>query len=140
MEASASTANEEASAIRTFLKCRTIGLPIAHSRLLGHHVVKSTRPCILVSPNFVPMDSFCAPREEGHLNSHPDYPHPRLPGGATVTLTPHSHLFALCPVASPLVQAVPQCDAEVLLSTPQLASLKERFPSHEYLVKACGRD
>ena len=87
------------------------------------------------------MDSFCAPREEGHLNSHPDYPHPRLPGGAIVTMALQGppRLCALPGCFTPL-QAVPQCDAEVLLSTPQLASLKERFPSHEYLVKACGRD
>ncbi len=30
--------------VRDFLQCRTIGVPIAHSRLLGFHVVRSTRP------------------------------------------------------------------------------------------------
>ena len=32
----AQSSKEESSAVRTFLKCRTVGLPIAHSRLLGY--------------------------------------------------------------------------------------------------------
>ena len=51
--------------------------------MIWYHVVRSTRPTILVSPNFVPLDSFCAPREQGHLNNYPDFPHPKLHLNAT---------------------------------------------------------
>ena len=64
--------------VKDFLRCRTIGVPIAHSRLLGFHVVRSTRPCILANTSFVPDKQFCMVRDAGHKAKWPDYPHPEL--------------------------------------------------------------
>ena len=64
--------------VRDFLQCRTIGVCIAHARLLGFHVVRSTRPCSLLFTNLMQPKEFCAPRDERHLAKFPTYPHPNL--------------------------------------------------------------
>ena len=64
--------------VKEFLKCRTIGACIVVSRLLGFHVVRSTRPCTFVSPQFVLAREFCCPRDDAHIAKHPDYPHPSI--------------------------------------------------------------
>ena len=62
--------------VRDFLQCRTIGVPIAHSRLLGFHVVRSTRPCTLLVTKFVVEKQYARPREENHKAKWALYPHP----------------------------------------------------------------
>ncbi len=64
--------------VRNFLQCRTIGVCIAHSRLLGFHVVRSTRPCILAMTSFVQPREYCCPRDDSHTAKWPAYPHPTL--------------------------------------------------------------
>lgn len=57
--------------------------PIAHATRLarscrGFHVVRSTRPCILVITNFVQDRQYCRPRDDSHKAKWPDYPSPEL--------------------------------------------------------------
>jgi hypothetical protein len=66
--------------VKNFLKCRTIGVCIAHSRLLGFHVVRSTRPCILAVTVFVPERQYVRPREDSHKAKWPLYPYPAVLG------------------------------------------------------------
>jgi len=61
--------------VRDFLQCRTIGVPIAHSRLLGFHVVRSTRPVTLLITKFVLEKQYSRPREDTHKAKHTNYPH-----------------------------------------------------------------
>jgi hypothetical protein len=64
--------------VKDFLKCRAIGVCIAHSRLLGFHVVRSTRPCTQAVTIFVQERQYCRPREDSHIAKWPLYPHPTL--------------------------------------------------------------
>ena len=66
----------QTDSVRDFLQCRTIGVCIAHSRLLGFHVVRSTRPCILLFTDFVQPTAYCRLRDDRHKAKYPDYPHP----------------------------------------------------------------
>ena len=44
----------ERDGVKDFLKCRTVGLCMAHNRLLNFHVVRSTRPVQFTPTSFVP--------------------------------------------------------------------------------------
>ena len=60
--------------VKDWLRCRTIGLCMAHNRLLGNRVVKSTRPVQYTHCTFVPKTEQRCPRDETHKNRCPDYP------------------------------------------------------------------
>ena len=64
--------------MRDFLQCRTIGVCICQSRLLGFHVVRSTRPVTMVFTHFIQPKEFSKPRDDRHKTRYPDYPHPDL--------------------------------------------------------------
>ena len=49
---------------------------MAHNRLLGFHVVRSTRPVIWTPTEFVPDRGSRTPRDAKHIEQHPDYPDP----------------------------------------------------------------
>jgi hypothetical protein len=68
----------ERDGVRNFLQCRTLGLCMAHNRLLGFHVVRSTRPVIWIPTEFIPDRGSRTPRTPGHLTGNPDYPDPRF--------------------------------------------------------------
>jgi len=69
---------EHEGGVRNFLKCRTFGLCMAHNRLLGFHVVRSTRPVVWTPTDFVPERSSRTPRPEYHLERYPQYPEPHF--------------------------------------------------------------
>ena len=69
---------EHEGCVRNFLKCRTFGLCMAHNRLLGFHVVRSTRPVVWTPTDFVPERSSRTPRPEYHLERYPQYPEPHF--------------------------------------------------------------
>ena len=62
------------SGVRDFLKCRTVGLCMAHNRLLSFRVVRNTRPVQFTSAEFVPSRDRRTPREPTHLEKWPQYP------------------------------------------------------------------
>ena len=68
----------ERDGLRNFLQCRTLGVCVAHNRLLGFHVVRSTRPVIWIPTEFIPDRGSRTPRPPGHLKDKPDYPDPRF--------------------------------------------------------------
>ena len=45
---------------------------------MGFHVVRSTKPCVLISSQFIPPREFCCPRDPSHVAKNPEYPHPSL--------------------------------------------------------------
>ena len=49
---------------------------MAHNRLLGFHVVRSTRPGVWTPGEFIPERSSRTPRTEWHITHHPEYPDP----------------------------------------------------------------
>ena len=53
--------------VKNFLKCRTVGLCMAHNRLMGFHVVRSTRPVQFTHAKFVPNQEYRTPREPGEV-------------------------------------------------------------------------
>ena len=65
---------EHEGGLRSFLKCRTFGLCMAHNRLLGFHVVRSTRSVVWTPGEFVPERSSRTPRTGFHIERHPEYP------------------------------------------------------------------
>ena len=69
---------EQEGGLRSFLKCRTFGLCMAHNRLLGFHVVRSTRPVVWTPGEFVPERSSRTPRTTFHIERNPDYPDPHF--------------------------------------------------------------
>ena len=69
---------ERKDGLKDFLKCRTVGLCMAHNRLMNNHVVRSTRPVHYISPEFVPPRENRTPREPEHLEKFPDYPDPQF--------------------------------------------------------------
>ena len=60
--------------LKNFLKCRTVGLCMTHNRLLGCHVVRSTKPVHYIFPVFISPRDRRMPRDEKHLAKHPHYP------------------------------------------------------------------
>ena len=73
----------ERNGLRNFLKCRTFGLCMAHNRLLGFHVVRSTRPVVWTPPAFIPERTSRTPRPDWHIDQKPDYPDPHFYLNAT---------------------------------------------------------
>ena len=69
---------EHEGGLRNFLKCRTFGLCMAHNRLLGFHVVRSTRPVVWTPTAFVPERSERTPRSHFHIERYPQYPCPHF--------------------------------------------------------------
>ena len=49
-----------------------------HPFEIGFHVVRSTKPCVLISSQFIPPREFCCPRDPSHVAKNPEYPHPSL--------------------------------------------------------------
>ena len=66
----------ERAGVTDLLKCRTVGVCMAHNRLLGFHVVRSTRPVVWTPTSFVPERESRTPREIKHIEQYPDYPDP----------------------------------------------------------------
>ena len=64
----------EHDGVKDFLKCRTVGLCMSHNRLLGFHVVRSTRPVQFIPASFLPNKDRRTPREPSHVADNPDYP------------------------------------------------------------------
>jgi hypothetical protein len=64
--------------VRDFIKSRTVGLCMAHNRLLGYRVVRNTRPVQYTPGAFIPARENRTPREPAHLErfgaAYPD-PH-----------------------------------------------------------------
>ena len=51
---------------------------MAHNRLLGFHVVRSTRPVVWTPTEFVPERSSRTPRSDWHIEQQPQYPDPHF--------------------------------------------------------------
>ena len=66
----------ERDGVKDFLKCRTVGLCMAHNRLLNFHVVRSTRPVQFMPSTFVPGRNSRTSRDVTHKANVPDYPDP----------------------------------------------------------------
>ena len=64
--------------VRDLLQCRTVGLCMAHNRLLGFHVVRSTRPVVWTPPEFIPERGSRTPRTPWHVEQYPHYPDPHF--------------------------------------------------------------
>ena len=64
--------------IKDFIKCRTVGLCMAHNRLLAFRVVRNTRPVQYTSAEFVPARDCRTPREPAHVDKWPLYPDPQF--------------------------------------------------------------
>ena len=64
--------------VRNLLQCRTVGLCMVHNRLLGFHVVRSTRPVEWTPPEFIPGRESRTPRTPWHLQQYPEYPDPHF--------------------------------------------------------------
>ena len=62
--------------VRDFLKCRTVGICMAHNRLLSFRVVRSTRPVQYTPTAFIPAREHRTPRDPGHVQRVPGYPDP----------------------------------------------------------------
>ena len=60
--------------MREFLKCRTVGLCMTHTRLLNCHVVRATKPVTYTPTSFVPLAGTKTPRDPSHLQKYPEYP------------------------------------------------------------------
>ena len=63
--------------VKDFLKCRTVGLCMAHNRLLNFHVVRATRPVLFTPTSFIPSKDYCTPRDASHIEKFPNYPDPK---------------------------------------------------------------
>ena len=66
----------ERDGVKDFLKCRTVGLCMAHNRLLNFHVVRNTRPVQFTPTAFVPEKGSKTQRDPSHIEKHPCYPDP----------------------------------------------------------------
>ena len=66
----------ERDGVKDFLKCRTLGLCMAHNRLLNFHVVRSTRPIQYIPAWFVPPKEHRTLRTPQHVRKNPEYPDP----------------------------------------------------------------
>ena len=64
--------------VRDFIKARTVGLCMAHNRLLGFRVVRNTRPVQFTAPDFIPPRDNRTPRDAEHLVKHSGYPDPHF--------------------------------------------------------------
>ena len=47
------------------------------NRLLGFHVVRSTRPCVFIPACFLGQKAYRNPRDPVHIEKHPSYPDPQ---------------------------------------------------------------
>ena len=47
------------------------------NRLLGFHVVRSTRPCVFIPACFLGQKAYRNPRDPAHIEKHPGYPDPQ---------------------------------------------------------------
>jgi len=66
------------NSVKKLLHCRTVGICMAHNRLLGYKVVRSTRPVVYTPTKFAPPREMSTPRQPGHLTHCPDYPNPNF--------------------------------------------------------------
>jgi len=66
----------ERDGVKDFLKARTVGLCMAHNRLLNFHVVRSTRPVVFTPAAFVPTARTHSRRDVDHMKQNPGYPDP----------------------------------------------------------------
>ena len=66
----------ERDGVKDFLKARTVGLCMAHNRLLNFHVVRSTRQVVFVPTIFVPGENTHTRRSPEHVASNGGYPDP----------------------------------------------------------------
>jgi hypothetical protein len=64
----------ERDGVKDFLKCRTVGLCMAHNRLLKFHVVRTTRPVRFLPNAFIPGRDARTSRDPSHVLSYPEYP------------------------------------------------------------------
>ena len=72
-----STPGGEANPVKRYLLSRNIGLCQCHSRLLGFHTVRSTKPTFYLHPHFVVPETSRIRRSEEHLKvvGYPDDVH-----------------------------------------------------------------
>ena len=68
----------ERDSVKQFLQCRTVGLCMAHNRLLGNRVVRSTVPVEFTPTDFIPPREARTPRDELHIERNPAYPDPEF--------------------------------------------------------------
>ena len=66
----------ERDGVKDFLKARTVGLCMAHNRLLNFHVVRSTRPVVFTPAALVPTARTHSRRDVEHKEQKPSYPDP----------------------------------------------------------------
>ena len=64
--------------LRDFIKARTVGLCMAHNRLLGFRVVRNTRPVQFTPTEFVPQREKRTPRHDDHVKRVIAYPDPEF--------------------------------------------------------------
>ena len=68
----------ESNAVKDWIRCRTVGLPMVFNNLLGFHNVRSTRPAEYLPTTFVPAEDSRQLRDPSHLQKYPDFPDPRF--------------------------------------------------------------
>ena len=69
-----STPGGEANPVKRYLQARNVGLCMCHNRLLGCHVVRSTRPTQYLWPQFTIADEARMKRSPEHLERGHAYP------------------------------------------------------------------
>ena len=68
------TPGGEANPVKRYLQARNVGLCMCHNRLMGHHVVRSTRPTLFLWPQFTVADASRIHRTPEHLANVASYP------------------------------------------------------------------
>jgi len=63
-----------ANPVKRYLQARNVGLCMCHSRIMGFHVVCSTRPTLFLWPEFVVEEKNRIERLPEHVASAPGYP------------------------------------------------------------------
>ena len=68
------TPGGEANPVKRYLQARNVGLCMCHNRLIGHHVVRSTRPTLFLWPQFTVQECSRIRRAPDHVANVWGYP------------------------------------------------------------------
>ena len=71
------TAGGEANPVKRFLQSRNVGMCLCQHRLLGYHVVHSTKATVFLWPQFTVPGSNRVERSSEHLENNKVYPDPK---------------------------------------------------------------
>ncbi len=69
-------ATQDVDGVKTWLRTRTTGLPLAITRRFNFHVIRSTFAVVWTPSNFVQAAAGAWQRTPEHLSQHPGYPDP----------------------------------------------------------------